>query len=225
MPLGNRAGRVVRQVLTGGLRNAPGARRLLCFCIAAPALGACSGGQNGDSPASALDARRSIGITQSAIPEDGQWLIPAKDYQSTRFSGLTQITAANVRTLRPAWTFSTGVRRGHEAAPLVVGSTMYVVAPYPNMLFALDLAQGGRLKWTYTPLTQRAAQGVACCDVVNRGAAYSDGKIFYNTLDAQTVAVDAETGKEVWRTRLGDINRGETMTMAPLVVKDKVLVG
>jgi lanthanide-dependent methanol dehydrogenase len=169
--------------------------------------------------------RRALGRQQAAYAEDGEWHVPAKDYQSTRFSGLGEITAANVRTLRPAWTFSTGIRRGHEAAPLVVGRTMYIVTPFPNHLYALDLAHDGALRWTYSPPLQRAAAGVACCDVVNRGAAYADGKVFFNTLDNQTVAVDAESGREVWRTRLGDINRGETMTMAPLVVKDKVLVG
>jgi lanthanide-dependent methanol dehydrogenase len=103
---------------------------------------------------------------------------------------------------------------------------MYVVTPYPNYLYAFDLKQpGAPPKWTYKPATVPAAQGVACCDVVNRGAAYSNGRIFYNTLDAQTVAVDATTGKEIWKTRVGDINRGETITMAPLVVKGKVLVG
>jgi glucose dehydrogenase len=118
------------------------------------------------------------------------------------------------------------VLRGQEAAPLVVGSTMYVVTPYPNILYALDLTKpGAPAKWKYEPKPLAAAQGVACCDVVNRGAAYADGKIFYNTLDNQTVAVDANTGKEVWRTKLGDINNGETITMAPLVVKGKVLVG
>src|SRR6266540_5194729 len=82
-----------------------------------------------------------------------------------------------------------------------------------------------RMKWSYKPKPVAAAQGVACCDVVNRGAAYAGGKIFYNTLDAQTVAVDTATGKEAWRTRIGDINQGESITMAPLVVKGKVLVG
>ena len=81
------------------------------------------------------------------------------------------------------------------------------------------------MKWKYEPKPEPAAQGVACCDVVNRGAAYSNGRIYFNTLDNNTIAVDAETGKELWRTKLGDINRGETITMAPLVVKDKVLVG
>ena len=144
----------------------------------------------------------------------------------TRFSGLDQINTENVRNLKPAWTFSTGMVRGHEAAPLVVGSTMYVVTPYPNVLYALDLnPPAGRLKWKYDPEPTRAAQGVACCDVVNRGAAYADGRIFFNTLDNHAIAVDAETGKEIWKTKLGEINRGESMTMAPLVVKGKVLVG
>jgi PQQ-dependent dehydrogenase (methanol/ethanol family) len=161
-----------------------------------------------------------------AEPEDGQWIRPAKDYASTRFSGLDQITPENVGSLKLAWTFSTGVLRGQEAAPLVVGGTMYVVTPYPNILYALDLTKpGAPAKWKYEPKPLAAAQGVACCDVVNRGAAYADGKIFYNPLDNYTVAVDAATGREVWRTKLGDINTGETMTMAPLVVKGKVIVG
>lgn len=149
----------------------------------------------------------------------------AKNYASTRFSRLDQVRAENVARLQIAWTFSTGIEKGHEAAPLIIGSTMYVVTPYPNRLYALDLTQKGAQKWVYEPEPSPASQGVACCDVVNRGAAYSDGKIFFNTLDMHTIAVDAETGKEVWRTKLGDIFRGETMTMAPLVVKDKVLVG
>jgi len=158
--------------------------------------------------------------------DDRQWVMPAKNYASTRYSRLDQITTENVANLRLAWTFSTGVLRGHEAAPLVVNGTMYIVTPYPNILYALDLTKpGATIKWRYEPKPVRASQGVACCDVVNRGAAYADGKIFYNTLDNHTVAVDANTGKEVWKTKLGDINLGESMTMAPLVVKDKVLVG
>jgi lanthanide-dependent methanol dehydrogenase len=169
---------------------------------------------------------RPINATQSPTVEDGQWLMPAKDYASTRFSGLDQINAGNVKDLKPAFTFSTGLVRGHEAAPLVVGNTMYIVTPFPNDLYALDLTKAGApVKWKYEPKPVPASQGVACCDVVNRGAAYANGKVFFNTLDNQTIAVDAQTGKAVWRTQLGDINKGETMTMAPLVVKDKVLVG
>jgi len=157
--------------------------------------------------------------------DDSQWIMPAKNYAGTRFSGLDQINAGNVKDLRVAWTFSTGLKNGHEAAPLVVKDTMYIVTPWPNYLYALDLKQDGALKWVYKPEPSRAAQGVACCDVVNRGAAYADGKIFYNTLDNHAVAVNAQTGKEVWKTKLGEITKGETITMAPIVVNGKVLVG
>lgn len=157
--------------------------------------------------------------------DESQWLMPAKDHAGTRYSTLNQINADNVKDLQVAWSFSTGLTPGHEAAPLVVNNTMYLVTPYPNYLYALDLTRNGALKWTYKPHPARASQGVACCDVVNRGAVYVDGKIIYNTLDAHTVAVDAESGKEVWKTKLGNINIGETMTMAPLAVKDKVIVG
>jgi len=157
--------------------------------------------------------------------EDGQWPMAAKDYANTRFSGLDQINGSNIANLKVAWTFSTGVDRGQEAAPIVVGDTMYVVTPYPNQLYALDLKNNGATKWRYDPAPDSASQGVACCDVVNRGAVYSNGKVFINTLDGNTCAVDAATGKEIWKTKLGDINKGETITMSPLVVKDKVYVG
>ena len=156
----------------------------------------------------------------------GDWVRPGRDFASTRFSPLQEITPANVGQLGVRLTFSTGTLRGHEAAPLVVGGTMYVITPYPNLVHALDLTQpGAPAKWTYNPKPIRAAQGVACCDVVNRGLSYDNGVLFFNTLDNRTVALDAATGQEKWVTTLGDINKGETMTMAPLVVKGKVLVG
>jgi lanthanide-dependent methanol dehydrogenase len=158
------------------------------------------------------------------VADDGQWVMASKDYQQTRFSGLDQINTGNVNRLQVAWTFATGVLRGHEAAPIVVNGRMYIVTPHPNLLHALDLRDGSLL-WTYDPGTSPAAQGVACCDVVNRGAAYAAGRIIYNTLDNHTVAVDAITGEELWKTRLGDINIGESMTMAPIIVRDKVFVG
>lgn len=160
------------------------------------------------------------------LPDDGQWVMAAHDYASTRFSSLAEITRDNVTSLRVAWTFSTGLVRGHEAAPIVAGNTMFLVTPYPNVLYALDLTRpGAPLKWKYEPRPVAASQGVACCDVVNRGAAYADGRVFFNTLDNHTIAVDAVTGRELWRAALGDINKGESMTMAPLVVKSRVLVG
>src|SRR3954465_13741445 len=161
----------------------------------------------------------------SSDKDDGQWTMPAKNYQGTRYSELDQINASNAKDLKVAWTFSTGVNRGHEAAPLVVGDTMYVVTPFPNILYALDLKKNGAAKWKYEPEPASAAQGVACCDVVNRGCFFDKGKIFFNTLDNNVCAVDAATGKLAWKTKVGEINHGETITMAPLVVHDKVLVG
>jgi len=159
-------------------------------------------------------------------PADGDWSMPAGNYASTRFSPLDQINGGNVGRLKVDFTFSTGVNRGQEAAPLVVGNTMYIVTPFPNVLYALDLSKSGApVKWKYEPHPESAAQGVACCDVVNRGAVYWQGKVVINTLDGNTIAVDADTGKELWKTKLGDINKGESITMAPLVVKGKVLVG
>jgi len=156
----------------------------------------------------------------------GDWTLPGRDHAGTRFSPLDQITPENVIHLKVAWTFSTGETSGHEGNPLVVDSTMYVVTPFPNKLYALDLTQeGAPLKWVYKPEPEEASQGVACCDVVNRGASYAAGMIIYNTLDNHTVAVDTKTGHEVWKAKLGEITQGQTMTMAPLVVKDKVIVG
>jgi len=162
-------------------------------------------------------------VVHAAVAEDGEWRMPAKDYASTRYSGLDEINAANVAKLKPAYSFVTGVERGHEAAPIVAAGTMFIVTPWPNKVYALDLQ--GKIRWQFDPKTSASAQGVACCDVVNRGAVYDAGRVFFNTLDNQTIALDAKTGKELWRAKLGDIARGETMTMAPLVVKGKVLVG
>ena len=182
--------------------------------------------QKPESPVVTPLAGRSNGGAIVAQAEDGQWFMPAKNYASTRFSGLNEITTDNVRNLHLAWTFETGILRGQESAPLIVNNTMYVVTPFPNILYALDLTKpGAPMKWIYRPGPIAAAQGVACCDVVNRGAAYADGKIVYNTLDNHVVAVDANTGREVWKTKVGEINLGESMTMAPLIVKNKVIVG
>jgi PQQ-dependent dehydrogenase (methanol/ethanol family) len=164
----------------------------------------------------------------SAAPkDDGQWTMAQKNYAATRFSDLHEIDTQSVKRLQVAFTFSLGINpRGEEAAPLVVDNTMFIVTAYPNIVYALDLTQpGAPTKWTFKPNPSRAAQGVACCDVVNRGAAYWDGKIIFNTLDGATIALDAKNGKQLWRTQLGDINRGETVTMAPLVAKGKVIVG
>ncbi len=154
-----------------------------------------------------------------------QWVMPTGNYANQRYSALDQINATNASKLHPVWSFSTGVLRGHEGGPLVVGNTMYVHTPFPNNVFALDLNDNGKILWKYEPRQDPNVIAVMCCDTVNRGVAYGDGKIILNQADATTVALDAKTGKELWHAKNGDPAKGETMTMAPMIVKDKVYVG
>jgi len=159
----------------------------------------------------------------SQNPKD--WVMPTGNYANTRYSELNQITAANVGKLQAAWTFSTGVLRGHEGGPLIIGDVMYVHGPFPNPVFALDLNNDGKILWKYEPRQDPNVIPVMCCDTVNRGLSYADGKLFLNQADATLVALDAKTGKVVWQATNGDPKKGETGTSAPMVVKDKVLVG
>ncbi|KAA0071486.1 lanthanide-dependent methanol dehydrogenase XoxF5 [Tardiphaga sp. P9-11] len=156
-------------------------------------------------------------------PKD--WVMPAGDYANTRYSKLNQITAANVGKLQVAWTFSTGVLRGHEGGPLIIGNMMYVHTPFPNKVYAMDLSQDNKIVWKYEPKQDPNVIPVMCCDTVNRGVAYADGKIFLHQADTTLVALDAKTGKEVWTVKNGDPGKGATGTSSPLVVKDKVLIG
>ena len=162
-------------------------------------------------------------IKMSQNPKD--WVMPSGDYANTRYSKLNQITAANVGKLQVAWTFSTGVLRGHEGGPLVIGNMMYVHTPFPNKVYALDLSQEQKIIWMYEPKQNPDVIPVMCCDTVNRGLAYSDGKIFLHQSDDKLIALDAKTGNLVWSATNGDPAKGQTGTSAPLVVKDKVLVG
>jgi PQQ-dependent dehydrogenase (methanol/ethanol family) len=154
-----------------------------------------------------------------------QWVMPAGDYAATRHSTLKQITAANVGKLQVAWTFSTGVLRGHEGAPLVVGDVMYLHTAFPNNVYALDLKDGAKIIWSYKPTQDPSVIPVMCCDTVNRGLSYGDGKIFLHQADTTLVALDAKTGKVAWSVKNGDPAKGATGTSAPFVIKDKVFIG
>ena len=159
----------------------------------------------------------------SQNPND--WVMPAGDYANTRYSKLNQINASNVGKLQVAWTFSTGVLRGHEGGPLIIGNTMYVHTPFPNKVYALDLSNENKIVWSYEPKQDPNVIPVMCCDTVNRGLAYADGKIFLHQADDKLVALNAKNGKVEWSSTNGDPSKGQTGTSAPLVVKDKVLVG
>jgi lanthanide-dependent methanol dehydrogenase len=154
-----------------------------------------------------------------------QWVMPRQNFANMAYSGLDQITAENVGKLQPAWSFSTGVLRGHEGAPLVIGDVMYVHTPFPNNVYALDLNNNGRIIWKYEPKQDPNVIPVMCCDTVNRGLSYGDGKIFLHQADTTLVALDAKDGKVVWSVKDGDPSKGQTATEAPFVYKDKVFIG
>ena len=155
----------------------------------------------------------------------GEWTMPGKDYSSTRFSALAQINAQNAAKLHPVWTFSTGVLRGHEGQPLVVGDTLYVVTPYPNVLYAFDLRRKGIRCGGNTGRRSANALGIACCDAINRGAVFADGG---SSTTCSTATPSRSTPGPAARsgsTKVADITDGETTPMAPLVIKDRVIVG
>lgn len=170
-------------------------------------------------PASANDGLVSI------IKDPKQWGIQTGDYANTRYSKLDQINANNVGKIQVAWTFSTGVLRGHEGGPLIIGDVMYVHTPFPNIVYALDLNNEGRILWKYEPKQDPNVIPVMCCDTVNRGLAYSEGTIFLHQADTTLVALDAKTGAKKWSVVNGDPKKGETNTATVLPVKDKVIVG
>jgi PQQ-dependent dehydrogenase (methanol/ethanol family) len=206
-----------------GRREARALATMVCVLVTTPLAA-----QRRATPAAALG------------PAPGDWQLPGRDHALTRYSPLDQITTTNVGSLRPVWTFSTGALRAHEGNPLVVGAAMYVHTPYPNAVFALDLSEpGAPIRWKYAgPLpapTSRATLGepprtpvlpTGCCDVGSRGLAWHrSGKIYAPLLSGELVALDAETGREIWRVRNVDPKTGGTMAAAPLVVGDLVIAG
>src|SRR5579871_5505254 len=157
--------------------------------------------------------------------DPNQWVLPLGSYSGIRHSKLSQINARNVGKLRVAWTMSTGTLRGQEGQQLVVGNIMYFESSYPNFVYAVNLDNVGKIAWKFSPEQDKFAPSVACCDVVNRGVAYADGKILAAALDTKLYALDAKTGNVLWTASNGDPKLGQTMTSAPLIVKDKVIVG
>ncbi len=159
-----------------------------------------------------------------ATADPDNWSIWGGNYAGNRYSQLNQINKDNVANLRPDWTFSTGVLRGHEGGPLVVGDAMYIHTPFPNKVFALDQSDK-TIIWKYEPKQDVSTIPVMCCDTVSRGLAYADGKIFLQQADTTLVALDAKTGKKIWSVKNGDPKKGETNTNAPVVINDKIVTG
>ena len=162
---------------------------------------------------------------EKAIANPDNWAAPRGDYTNQAYSKLTQINQGNVKNLKAAWTFATGVNRGHEGSPVVVGNMMYVHTAFPNNIYALDLNDNQKIVWSYFPKQDPSVQAVLCCDNVSRGLGYGDGKIFLQQNDGTLVALDAASGKKVWDVKNVDPKVGATNTNAPHVIKDKVLTG
>lgn len=181
-----------------------------------------------------LLAALSVSVAVPAIANDSvmagqsdakQWVMQLGNYAGTRYSELDQINKDNVGDLQVAWTFSTGVLRGHEGSPLVIGDVMYLHTPFPNIVYALDLNNDGKILWRYHPEQNPDVIGVMCCDTVYRGLAYADDTIFLHQADTTLVALDAKTGKVKWSVVNGDPAKGETNTATVTVIRDKVIVG
>ena len=161
---------------------------------------------------------------ENKIANPANWAMQAGDMYNQRYSKLNQINTKNVGKMQVAWTFSTGVLRGHEGSPLVIGDMMYLHSAFPNKVFAIDL-NTQTIKWKYEPKQDPAVIPQMCCDTVNRGLAYAEGKVFLQQADSMLVALDAKSGKVVWSVKNGDPSLGAVNTNAPHVFKNKVITG
>ena len=189
-------------------------KRLCCLAIA------CCGSVVIASSFALADER-----LEKMSEDPDQWVMPLGSYQAIRHSKLDQINTNNVSKLKVAWTMSTGTLRGQEGQPLVVGDMMYFESSYPNYIYAVNLDNIGQMTWKYSPTQDNFAPSIACCDLVNRGLAYADGKVLADTLDGQVLALDAKTGALLWKAKNVDPELGQSMTSAPLVVRGHVIVG
>jgi lanthanide-dependent methanol dehydrogenase len=187
------------------------------------AIGALVAGSLALCTATAVAQDQLADMTKDA----NQWVMTGRTYDLQRYSPLTQINATNVKNLHAAWSFSTGTLRGHEGNPLVIGSVMYLHSSFPNKVYALDLTKPGAPQiWQYTPEQDANVIPIACCDVVNRGLAYHpSGKLYIELLQGDLLALDAKTGKKVFQVKSADFHKGETMTNAPIVIKNVVITG
>ncbi|HCQ98994.1 MAG TPA: PQQ-dependent dehydrogenase, methanol/ethanol family [Acidobacteria bacterium] len=167
-------------------------------------------------------------VAQRGVENDpAQWVMPNANYAGWNYSPLDQIHVDNVQNLAMAWTVQLGIQDSHEASPLVIGDTMYIITPKPNYVYALDLVREGVIKWEFRPEIPDLETAVrsACCGAQTRGLTYADGRIFFATLDGQVFALDAETGDVVWQAENANVSVGESVPGMPLVVNDKVIVG
>ncbi|MDX2224676.1 MAG: PQQ-dependent dehydrogenase, methanol/ethanol family [Rhodospirillaceae bacterium] len=207
------------QIVTGlGMRILSSQRRIWATVVLAILCGATVVG-------TALAADQH-GLTADSSSErrGWEWRAHGRDDLEQRYSTLDLINVANVATLGLAWFFDLDEHDVVEATPLVVDGVMYVVGPWGETLYALD-AETGRKLWTYDAAVPRETLVRACCQPVNRGAAWDDGKVYFGTLDGRLIAVEAKSGRELWQTLTVDPSKAYTITGAPRVIKGKVIIG
>ncbi|HXC51329.1 MAG TPA: PQQ-dependent dehydrogenase, methanol/ethanol family [Candidatus Limnocylindrales bacterium] len=159
----------------------------------------------------------------AAGSDAGDWITHGRTYSEQRYTPLDEINDGNVAKLKPVWSFSTGLPRGHEATPLAVDGVLFFTGSW-SVVFAVD-ARNGALLWRYDPKVPGETGPKACCDVVNRGVAIYEGKVFVGALDGRLIALDAKTGKLLWEKVTVDQTRPYTITGAPRIVKGKVIIG
>ena len=197
--------------------------RVKLYCAAVALLGTCGA------------AMASSDTEQfQRFKDPNQWGAPAGNLMQHRYSALKDINASNVKDLQFAWAQSSGTLRGHEGQPLVISDVggkpmMFIESGWPNIIQALDLSDPDHpvQVWNYTKTSGRDESAVprACCDTVNRGMSYASGKLVFGTLDGYVIALDAATGKEAWGVKHAHPDKGETITPAPIIANDKVMIG
>jgi alcohol dehydrogenase (cytochrome c) len=160
---------------------------------------------------------RPVTAAMMSNPPASEWLQYRRTFDGHGFSPLTKITKANVGKLAPIWSFSTGLTKGHEVVPIYHDGVLVISASY-NVFFGLD-ARSGKFLWKYERELPDRALAVVCCDVVNKGGVFYGDNVYFGTIDAHLIALNAKTGKLVWDTKVADYSDGITITGAPLVVK------
>jgi quinohemoprotein ethanol dehydrogenase len=191
----------------------------LAACVASTLIAVLLAGCQPSKGPAAVDTARLV----AADNEPGNWMSHGRTYSEQRYSPLDKINTSNIGNLGLAWSFELATNRGVEATPIVVDGVMYVTSAW-SLVYALD-AKTGALKWKYDPQVPREVGFHACCDVVNRGVAVWKGRVYVATLDGRLVALDAGDGHVVWSTVTVDQKKPFTITMAPRVVKGKVIIG
>ncbi len=194
-------------------------RQLALAALLLAGVAGCKFGPGADQQQGAINAQR----LAQAGKDSANWLSTGRDYSEERFSPLGQINADNIGMLGLAWSHEFDTNRGQEATPLVADGVLYTTTAW-SKAYAFDAATG-KLLWSYDPGIDGGKGHDACCDVVNRGVALWNGKVYLGALDGRLIALDAKTGKEVWSTQTTDTSRPYTITGAPRVVKGKVIIG